>query len=152
MIAINIKELRERVPEIIFNQGLEYFKQGRVKITTWDQTSVVATVQGSHPYVVRLGVNERFFESICTCPFNYVCKHAVAVALAVIEDNIHTDELEAGGNWREYFEKLIAIQRVNNEFQQEVRWKLIYVIHILENYWNLKPLKVYMTHLVMLME
>lgn len=144
LIGINIKELRERVPEIIFKQGLEYYKRGKVKITNWDQSSVIASVQGTHPYVVRLSTSDRFFESVCTCPYSYVCKHAVAVALAVIEDRVREDELESNGNWREYFEKLIAIQRVDTEFSEEVRWKLIYVVHLLENYWNLKPIKVYM--------
>ena len=144
LISINIKELRERVPEIIFKQGLEYYKQGKVKITNWDQTSVVASVQGTNLYVVRLSSDGRFFESVCTCPYSYVCKHAVAAALSIIEDQVHEDEVESGSNWREYFEKIIAIQRVNSDFTQEVRWKLVYVIHILENYWNLKPVKVYM--------
>ncbi len=136
--------MRERVPEIIFKQGLEYYKNGKVRITNWDHSSVIASVQGTHPYVVRLSSSDRFFEAVCTCPYNYVCKHAVAAALAVIEDWGHEDEMEPSSNWREYFEKLIAIQRVDSEFSQEVRWKLIYVIHLLENYWNLKPIKVYM--------
>jgi non-specific serine/threonine protein kinase len=144
LITINIKELRERVPEIIFKQGLDYYKQGRVKITNRDHTSVIASVQGTNLYIVRLTVDARLFESVCTCPHNYICKHAVAVALAVIEDHVRDSELVLDSNWREYFEKQIAIQRVNSEFSQEVRWKLIYVIHVLENYWNLKPIKVYM--------
>lgn len=144
MISINIKELKERVPDIIFKQGLEYYTKGKVKITNWDNSSIIASVQGSHPYVVRLSSDDRFFESVCTCSFSYVCKHAVAAALAVIEDHSREDEIELTSNWREYFEKQIAIQRVNSEFSQEVRWNLIYVIHILENYWNLKPIKVYM--------
>jgi non-specific serine/threonine protein kinase len=144
LININIKELRDRVPDLIFKQGLEYYKNGNVKITNWDHTSVIASVQGSHLYVVRLTSDERFFEASCTCSFNYICKHAVAVALSVIEDHLREDEMDSGSNWREYFDKQIAIQRVNDEFSQEVRWKLIYVIHLLENYWNLKPIKVYM--------
>jgi non-specific serine/threonine protein kinase len=144
LIAINIKELRERVPEIIFKQGLDYYKQGRVKVTNRDHSSVIASVQGTDLYIVRLTADTRLFESVCTCPHKYICKHAVAVALAVIEDHVRDNELISDSNWREYFEKQIAIQRVNSEFSQEVRWKLIYVIHVLENYWNLKPIKVYM--------
>ncbi len=63
MISINIKELKNRVPEIIFKQGLEYYKNGKVKITNWDHSSVIASVQGTHPYVVRLSADDRFFES-----------------------------------------------------------------------------------------
>ena len=144
MIKINIKELKKRVPEIIFKQGLDYYKDGKVKITNWDRSSVIASVQGTHPYVVRLSTNDRFFESSCTCLYSYICKHAVAAALSVIEDYVRDDDIKISSNWREYFEKQIAIQRVDSEFSQEVRWNLVYVIHILENYWNLKPIKVYM--------
>ena len=144
LIPINIKELRERVPDIVFQQGFEYYKNGKVKITNWDHTTIIASVQGSQSYVVRLTADGKTFEAVCTCPINYICKHAVAVALTIIDDRIHEDEFESDSNWREYFEKQIAIQRVNNEFSQEIRWKLIYILHILENYWNLKPLKVYM--------
>ena len=144
MIPINIKELKDQVPEIVFKQGLEYYKKDKVKITNWDNSSVIASVIDEHPYVVRLSADAQSFESVCTCSFNSVCKHAVAAALAIIEDHVRDDDLVETTNWREYFDKQIAIQRVNEDFSQEVRWKLIYVIHILENYWNLKPLKVYM--------
>jgi non-specific serine/threonine protein kinase len=144
LIPINIKELQERVPEIIFKQGLEYYKNGKVKITNWDNTSVIASVEDDQLYIVRITTNGKSFETICTCPINYICKHAVAAAFAIVENRTGEDEIESDSNWREYFEKLIAIQRVNNEFSQEVRWKLVYIIHILENYWNLKPIKVYM--------
>ena len=145
-MRINIKDLRDRVPDIIFKQGLEYYKQGRVKIKQMDNMSVLATVQGTYPYIVRLTINDQSFESTCTCPYNYTCKHVVAVALKIIEEqNMQNEESVQGiQNWREYFEKLIAIQKVDNEFSQEVRWKLIYIIHIAENYWNIKPVKVYM--------
>ncbi|NOX88993.1 MAG: hypothetical protein GXO77_08205, partial [Calditrichaeota bacterium] len=145
-MKISIKDLKDRVPDIIFKQGLEYFKEGRVKIKQWDNISVLATVQGTYPYIVRLTVNDQSFESTCTCPYNYTCKHVVAVALKIIDEQ-STSEVKTektADNWREYFEKLITIQKVDNEFSQEVRWKLIYIIHIAENYWNIKPVKVYM--------
>lgn len=145
-MKIDIKELKNRVPDIIFKQGLDYFKDGRVKIKQWDNFSVLASVQGTYPYIVRLSTDERSFDATCTCPYNYTCKHAVAVALKVIEDQTSKEQSDVseGTNWREYFEKLIAIQQVDSDFSQEVRWKLIYIIHILENYWNIKPVKVYM--------
>ncbi|MBN2423756.1 MAG: SNF2 helicase associated domain-containing protein [Calditrichaceae bacterium] len=145
-MKIDIKELKNRVPDIIFRQGLEYFKEGRVQIKQWDNFSVLATVQGTYPYVVRLTADERSFDATCTCPYNYICKHAVAVALKLIEDQTSAEQAKTtdAANWREYFEKLIAIQQVDSDFSQEVRWKLVYIIHLLENYWNIKPVKVYM--------
>jgi len=103
LININLKDLKERVPEIIFKQGVEYYKKGQVKITNWDNSSVIASVQDGHPYVVRLSANDRFFETVCTCSFNHVCKHAVAAALAIIEDHGRDEEFLDSTNWREYF-------------------------------------------------
>lgn len=145
-MKVDIKDLKDRVPDIIFKQGLDYFKEGRVKIKQWDNFSVLASVQGTYPYIVRLSADERSFDATCTCPYNYICKHAVASALKVIDDQSASEQAETtdSTNWREYFEKLIAIQQVDSDFTQEVRWKLIYIIHILENYWNIKPVKVYM--------
>ena len=145
-MKIDIKDLKNRVPDIIFKQGLDYFKEGRVKIKQWDTFSVLASVQGTYPYIVRLSTDDRTFDATCTCPYNYTCKHAVAVALKVIDDQTSKEQVTTTetANWREYFEKQIAIQQVDSDFSQEVRWKLVYIIHILENYWNIKPVKVYM--------
>ena len=145
-MKIDIKDLKNRVPDIIFKQGLDYFKEGRVKIKQWDTFSVLASVQGTYPYIVRLSTDDRTFDATCTCPYNYTCKHAVAVALKVIDDQTSKEQETTTdtANWREYFEKQIAIQQVDSDFSQEVRWKLVYIIHILENYWNIKPVKVYM--------
>ena len=145
-MKIDIKDLKNRVPDIIFKQGLDYFKEGRVKIKQWDTFSVLASVQGTYPYIVRLSTDDRTFDATCTCPYNYTCKHAVAVALKVIDDQTSKEQetITDTANWREYFEKQIAIQQVDSDFSQEVRWKLVYIIHILENYWNIKPVKVYM--------
>ncbi len=145
-LKIDIKDLKDRVPDIIFKQGLDYFKEGRVKIKQMDNLSVLATVRGTYPYVVRLKADDRSFDAECSCPYNYICKHAVAAALKIIDEQISKDDTvqDEGFSWREYFEKLITIQQVDSEFSQEVRWKLIYIINILENYWNIKPVKVYM--------
>ncbi len=145
-MKIDVKDLKNRVPDIIFKQGMEYFKDGRVKIKQWDNLSITATVQGTYPYLVRLMADERSFDATCTCPYNYICKHAVAAALKVIDEQRSREEDDSKeiGNWREYFDKLITIQQVDSDFSQEVRWKLLYIIHILENYWNIKPVKVYM--------
>lgn len=145
-MKIDIKELKDKVPDIIFRQGLDYFKDGRVVLKDVDKLSVLASVNGTYPYVVRLNVDGSSFSSTCTCPYKYVCKHAVSVALKVIDEQstLEEENIPETTDWRDYFEKLIAIQQVDSEFSDEVRWKLIYIIHITENYWNIKPVKVYM--------
>ncbi len=145
-MRIDIKDLKSRVPDIIFRQGMDYFKDSRVTIKEMDNLTVSASVQGTYPYIVRLSADDRSFDGVCTCPYNYICKHIVAAALKVI-DLQSSDEAPSDSEaptWRDYFEKLIAIQQVDSEFSQEVRWKLIYIISIMENYWNIKPVKVFM--------
>ena len=105
-MRIDIKDLKDKVPEIIFRQGLDYFKDGRVTIKEMNSLSVHATVTGTYPYVVRLSIDGNSFTNTCSCPYKYVCKHAVSVALKVIEDQsiIEEDIEPETKDWRDYFE------------------------------------------------
>lgn len=63
-MKIDIKDLKDKVPDIIFRQGLDYFKDGRVKIKQTDNLSVMATVHGTYPYVTRLVVDGNSFRAV----------------------------------------------------------------------------------------
>ncbi|HSH82465.1 MAG TPA: SWIM zinc finger family protein [Herpetosiphonaceae bacterium] len=46
---------------------------------------VVAWVQGTHRYATLIDVDDQGLIAACTCPFDDICKHAVAVVLAYRE-------------------------------------------------------------------
>jgi superfamily II DNA or RNA helicase len=75
-----------------FTRGLEYARTGRVRTHVWSQggTMVVGEVRGSgrNNYQVTVVVGRSpsgaltSFDSECTCPVIFECKHGVAVVLA----------------------------------------------------------------------
>jgi uncharacterized Zn finger protein len=65
-------------------RGEEYVKWGAVGRLRIAAESVAATVQGTHPYEVRIGVEDGRLAFACSCPVRMdgaFCKHCVAVAL-----------------------------------------------------------------------
>jgi len=74
----------------ILSRGYEYYRQGRVTITSLDDESATCKVRGAGAtYTVTLqAAGEKHLIYSCTCPHaakGYVCKHVVAAALKVSE-------------------------------------------------------------------
>ena len=80
-------DLGMRAGHRIVGRGRSYWNQGRVSdlaITT--DGTLIATVRGSNIYVTRVDMNRKGLpESLCTCPYEYNCKHGVAVVLKYLE-------------------------------------------------------------------
>ena len=74
----------------ILQRGYEYYRQGRVTVTSLDDESATCKVRGAGgTYTVTLqAAGEKHLIYSCTCPYaakGYVCKHVVAAALKVSE-------------------------------------------------------------------
>ncbi len=69
-----------------YESGTSYYMKGAVGKVTYDGTVFTAYVQGSELYIVRLRITNGRAEKHCSCAYakDSLCKHAVAVALAVI--------------------------------------------------------------------
>ncbi|HEY3302879.1 MAG TPA: SWIM zinc finger family protein [Candidatus Binatia bacterium] len=68
-----------------FERGEDYFVNGQVKAVTEHEGTITAKVQGTRPYRVKLWIEDRSLEYLCTCPVGAdgaFCKHCVAVGLA----------------------------------------------------------------------
>jgi non-specific serine/threonine protein kinase len=74
----------------ILQRGYEYYRQGRVTVTSLDDESATCKVRGTggtYTVTLKAGGEKRLIYS-CTCPYaakGYVCKHVVAAALKVSE-------------------------------------------------------------------
>lgn len=79
--------LEDWAGEIIFHRGTEYFMKKRVSdLAVTKDARLLATVAGTRKYVSALyldGDGEPAGD--CTCPYDGVCKHIVALALAARE-------------------------------------------------------------------
>jgi len=77
-------------PWNILQRGYDYYRQGRVTVTSLDDESATCKVRGTgSTYTVTLQAkSEKHLIYSCTCPHaakGYVCKHVVAAALKVSE-------------------------------------------------------------------
>src|SRR5687767_4728232 len=83
-----LRELRARFAAAVRARGADYHRHGHVELANVTRDRVVATVQGTQPYEVRLrhyGSADRF-ESTCECLYfadTGPCKHVWATLLAV---------------------------------------------------------------------
>jgi len=89
-----------------WRRGYGYFKSSQVNDISFTQEGVEAKVKGKfkESYVTSLKFSTTAVEASCTCPLEETwCKHAVAVALNSIEQNL----------WEEYWDLPIETDYVN---------------------------------------
>jgi uncharacterized Zn finger protein len=84
--------LQHLATERSYENGASYYTSGAVGKVTRDGSTFNAYVQGSEMYKVRLRIVNGRVERHCSCPYSKdsLCKHAVAVALAVIDGKYET--------------------------------------------------------------
>ncbi len=71
----------------IVSRGRNYQRQGRVSdLAVTDDGSLIAWVDGTERYATKVVMGEDGLPvSICTCPYGWVCKHAVAVVIEYLK-------------------------------------------------------------------
>lgn len=83
--------LRDIFTSRVYNRGLSYYREGRVRNLTYDPVHDIweARVRGTSTYHVIIEEGEDEFSSVCNCPAYKKnlepCKHIAAVLLAISE-------------------------------------------------------------------
>jgi uncharacterized Zn finger protein len=96
---ISKKKIKDFAGEVIFNRGLDYFRDDMVEDFEYDPKlySFQAMVHGSYGfYDIEICNNQNHLEANCNCPYDgYPCKHIVAVLLYFLENkNKYLKELK----------------------------------------------------------
>jgi len=82
-------DLKSLVPATIFQRGKAYFEEGSVGKIRQQGDTYKAKVEGTETYraELRLPAPGGRLTIYCSCPYNYgaVCKHGIALGLAVLE-------------------------------------------------------------------
>lgn len=126
------QETEDRADPRSFMRGVAYEHQGRIEIEDEGSGVVTATVRGSMPYRVELRRARKVAWS-CTCPVGDegdFCKHCVAVALHVAEDEPERRqprraELDNGPDLGDYLSGLDTNELVDLLLEQvEADWRL----------------------------
>jgi uncharacterized Zn finger protein len=79
--------LRRLANATSFERGENYYHEGEVQKLHREGNVFRGTVHGSRAYRVELRLEPAGPEFSCTCPYNFdgICKHQVALGLAVLE-------------------------------------------------------------------
>lgn len=73
-------ELEDIFSQKIIQRGYDYYEEGRVRYVVKDGDLLYGTVRGGFDYYVKVDLGKR--ETVCNCPYDDNCKHAVALILA----------------------------------------------------------------------
>jgi superfamily II DNA or RNA helicase len=92
-IALDMGDIRRTYSSGSFKRGVEYYRQGRVKVThvSADGSAIEGRVRGSMRYDVAVSIEPDDGGGVgiisdCTCPLGGDCKHAVALLCAYTAD------------------------------------------------------------------
>lgn len=95
----DLDEIKQRAPSRSYQLGILLYQSGKVSRLSVAGDRVTAIVSGEHDYHVSLvkddSVQGESLQVSCSCPaaeYQYICKHAVAVALRV--ENTPVEEIK----------------------------------------------------------
>ncbi len=102
---------------VIYRRGREYYTRGLVKEVSFDtsQNTVSAIVKGGEKYSVRIFSEDDEVKGSCSCPYEDVCKHIIAVMIFISEKGIEEKPESAGAKtgkdkkdlvWKKYLDSL----------------------------------------------
>ncbi len=91
-IPFDISDLRRMATASSFERGQEYYDEGAVRELAYDGEQFLARVAGTYRYRVTISGTSEEPRMRCTCPYDYggICKHLVAVGLAMLEGEVET--------------------------------------------------------------
>lgn len=83
-----VSDLEDWAGKKIFQRGEEYFRKKRVaNLAVTGEGRLLGDVKGTRQYIAALYLDEDGdLVGDCTCPYDDICKHIVALALAARED------------------------------------------------------------------
>jgi len=124
-------DIYEISSERIFHRGDDYYNSGNVS-EAWftNDLHLEARVSGYQEYKVRISLENKSLTASCSCPFEGVCKHVIAVLLyASLEEmetrkptiEIHHDNLR---EWLKILSKAELIDLVDRFATQDFRNKI----------------------------
>jgi len=85
--TFQIEDIEELANSKSFERGEDYYESGAVKKITRSGNHFEAMVRGSQLYTVSLDVEHGELNFYCNCPYDFdgICKHSVALGLAILD-------------------------------------------------------------------
>ena len=91
-IPFTLTDLQRMATASSFDRGQDYYDEGAVRELTYDGESFSARVLGTYRYRITISGTQAEPHFHCSCPYDYggICKHVVAVGLAILEGEAET--------------------------------------------------------------
>lgn len=108
--AIFLRESLKSYSQSTASRGKSYFKEGKVIEVEFRGNEIHGLVEGSYEsnYRTYFRKNPGGWQSICSCPVSFHCKHAYALALAVLDTSTSN-----GGNTSSF--EALALERLDRK-------------------------------------
>lgn len=90
-MSFNKNWLREMTDPAVFQRGEDIYRAQPIKVNK-DGDIYTAKVWDTERYEIIIDLGDEEPACSCTCPYDYgdICKHIVAVGLAIIDNKVHT--------------------------------------------------------------
>ncbi len=98
MHEFTTKNIIHHVGRTYFERGEDYYYDGLVKNVKIHKNLITGQVQGNSLYTTKIILrnDSSILESDCTCPMESACKHVAALGLALIHDEIYSNNIIEG--------------------------------------------------------
>ncbi len=94
-MSMKISNFAHQVGPVIYQRGLRYWREGRVKITIEDNDYYRAIVQGTSDYTTIVETEgDEIACYQCNCPYGNCCKHVVALLCEIRERRKQLTDVE----------------------------------------------------------
>jgi non-specific serine/threonine protein kinase len=150
-MKIDLKTIIELVPTRIYNSGVVYYQNNLVEIIKITNNSIEAFVLGTAEYFVTIERKTNGeIHAECDCPYEYYCKHIVAVLLTANDyypegsftagksqiDIYHPHEKQYTNLplWKQY----IQLQHTD-KLKIEKQYKVMFELQLLPKIWKIIP-------------
>ncbi len=99
-LAFDIADLKLLATHSSFERGSDYYDQGRVKKVINKQNIFEGKVKGTSIYDTRLIADGHALDFTCNCTYEMggICKHCVAMGLAILDGEFEAGQEEANLN------------------------------------------------------
>ncbi|MEX2233142.1 MAG: SWIM zinc finger family protein [Cyclobacteriaceae bacterium] len=86
-------EIQDCCPSKVYYRGQEYYENDQVSSAVFngDKTLLTGMVVGSEKYRVLVHLKDSAVHASCTCPYDSVCKHIIAVLLYASNESVNID-------------------------------------------------------------
>ncbi|MDM7925590.1 MAG: DEAD/DEAH box helicase [bacterium] len=137
--------IQRLVSPTVYERGLRYRREGRVRVETADPDRIVATVQGRRLYRVTVKPKGNRLDAFCDCPYPEPCKHIAAALIKARED---LEAAAAGSGSGVDSEELTAAGKLARLAEESVsgpvrRWRVLYHLRLHPHSWSLTPVRAF---------